>query len=97
MSEKVSLTAEQFAPIVRETLAELARSMNETGGPPRVIAGEMLKLGAEWIIEEGLKPGEKVVAEGTQRVKAGTTVDPKPFKAMPETKQPEPTAKSETR
>jgi RND family efflux transporter MFP subunit len=55
------------------------------------------RVGAEWIIEEGLKPGEKVVAEGTQRVKAGTTVDPKPFKAMPETKQPEPTAKSETR
>jgi RND family efflux transporter MFP subunit len=44
------------------------------------------RVGAEWIIEEGLKPGEKVVAEGTQRVKAGMTVDPKPFKAMPEAK-----------
>ena len=44
------------------------------------------RVGTEWIIEEGLKPGEKVVAEGTQRVKAGMTVDPKPFKAMPEAK-----------
>ena len=54
------------------------------------------RVGTEWIIEEGLKPGEKVVAEGTQRVKAGMTVDPKPFKAMPEAKT-EPTAKSEPR
>jgi RND family efflux transporter MFP subunit len=54
------------------------------------------RVGTEWIIEEGLKPGEKVVAEGTQRVKAGVTVDPKPFKAMPEAK-PEPTANSEPR
>jgi membrane fusion protein (multidrug efflux system) len=44
------------------------------------------RVGTDWIIEEGLKPGEKVVAEGTQRVKAGMTVDPKPFKAMPEAK-----------
>ena len=51
------------------------------------------RVGTEWIIEEGLKPGEKVVAEGTQRVKAGMTVDPKPFKAMPDAK-PAPTAKS---
>jgi membrane fusion protein (multidrug efflux system) len=54
------------------------------------------RVGTEWIIEEGLKPGEKVVAEGTQRVKAGVTVDPKPFKAMPEAK-PDPTANSEPR
>ena len=54
------------------------------------------RVGTEWIIEEGLKPGEKVVAEGTQRVKAGMTVAPKPFKAMPETK-PDPSAKSEPR
>jgi membrane fusion protein (multidrug efflux system) len=32
-----------------------------------------------WIIDEGLKPGEKVVAEGTQKVKDGITVVPKPF------------------
>ena len=44
------------------------------------------RVGTEWIIEEGLKPGEKVIAEGIQRVKAGMTVNPKPLKAMPEAK-----------
>ena len=31
-----------------------------------------------WVIEEGLKPGEKVIVEGLQRVKAGDTVSAKP-------------------
>ena len=53
------------------------------------------RVGTEWIIEEGLKPGEKVIAEGIQRVKAGMTVDPKPFKAMP--KPNPPAVKSEPR
>ncbi len=42
-----------------------------------------------WIIEEGLKPGERVIAEGIQKVKQGMTVSPKPFgqevKQKPET------------
>ena len=54
------------------------------------------RVGTQWIIDEGLKPGERVVAEGIQRVKAGMTVNPKPLKAMPDAK-PEPTAKSEPR
>jgi RND family efflux transporter MFP subunit len=32
-----------------------------------------------WIIEDGLKAGETVVAEGTQRVRPGAAVNPKPF------------------
>ena len=54
------------------------------------------RVGTEWVINEGLKPGERVVAEGIQRAKAGMTVNPKPFKAMREAK-PEPTAKSQPR
>jgi hypothetical protein len=62
MPEKISLTAEQLAPIVREALAGLARSMNENGAPPRVIARELLRLGAEWIIgEEGKSAAEQIV------------------------------------
>jgi membrane fusion protein (multidrug efflux system) len=30
-----------------------------------------------WVIEEGLKPGEKVVVEGLQRIRDGATVSPK--------------------
>jgi len=35
--------------------------------------------GAMWIIAEGLKPGERVVAEGVQKVRPGAQVNPKPF------------------
>ncbi len=34
-------------------------------------------VGAMWIINEGLKPGERVVVEGVQKVKDGTPVSPK--------------------
>jgi membrane fusion protein, multidrug efflux system len=54
------------------------------------------RVGTQWIVDEGLKPGERVVAEGVQKVKAGMTVNPKPVKAMPEAK-PEPTVKSDPR
>src|SRR5262245_7002082 len=39
------------------------------------------RTGDKWIIEEGLKPGERVVAEGLQKVRAGALVTPKPFVA----------------
>jgi membrane fusion protein (multidrug efflux system) len=31
-----------------------------------------------WVIEDGLKPGEKVIVEGLQRAREGATVSPKP-------------------
>jgi len=37
------------------------------------------RFGELWLISEGLKPGEKVVAEGTQKVGNGIKVTPKPF------------------
>jgi membrane fusion protein (multidrug efflux system) len=36
-----------------------------------------------WLIEEGLKPGEKVVVEGLQKVRDGMVVSPKPATAAP--------------
>jgi len=35
--------------------------------------------GSDWVIDEGLKPGDSVVAEGIQKVRTGVTVTPKPF------------------
>ena len=32
------------------------------------------RINSDWIIEDGLKPGEKIVVEGTQKVKPGMTV-----------------------
>ncbi len=37
------------------------------------------RIGSDWIISEGLKPGESVIAEGTQKVRPGSPVNPKPF------------------
>jgi membrane fusion protein (multidrug efflux system) len=54
------------------------------------------RVGTDWIIDEGLKQGERVVAEGIQRVKAGMTVNPKPFQPMTEVKSA-PTAESQSR
>jgi membrane fusion protein, multidrug efflux system len=44
------------------------------------------RSGSLWIIDHGLKQGERVVVEGLQKVKAGMTVDPKPFQDQPEEK-----------
>jgi len=38
-------------------------------------------FGQLWVIDEGLQAGEKVVAEGTQKVREGIVVSPKPFVA----------------
>ena len=42
------------------------------------------RIGTDWIIEVGLKPGERVVAEGVQKVRGGVAVNPKPLKATAE-------------
>ena len=47
-----------------------------------VTVGE--RTGSLWVIDEGLKPGERVIVEGVQKVKAGMTVTPKPFQEKPE-------------
>jgi membrane fusion protein (multidrug efflux system) len=37
------------------------------------------QIGSHWIIASGLKSGDRVVVEGTQDVKEGAAVNPKPF------------------
>jgi membrane fusion protein (multidrug efflux system) len=44
-----------------------------------VVVGE--KTSTQWIISEGLKPGDRVVAEGIQKVKDGQQVNPKPYQS----------------
>ncbi len=39
------------------------------------------RIGSDWLITEGLKPGERVVAEGVQKVRQGVQVNPQPFVA----------------
>ena len=41
------------------------------------------QVGGFCVIDEGLKPGEQVIAEGLQKVKDGTTVTVRPFAPPP--------------
>lgn len=42
-----------------------------------VTTGE--RVGSQWIVTQGLQPGEHVVTEGLQKVEAGASVNPIPF------------------
>ncbi len=46
------------------------------------------KVGSQWIIQSGLKGGERVVVEGFQRLRDGMTVVPKPAAADPTSPAP---------
>jgi membrane fusion protein (multidrug efflux system) len=52
-------------------------------GPDGTIAIRQVKvgdrIGTMWIIQEGLKPGERVVAQGQQALRPGMIIQPKPF------------------
>jgi membrane fusion protein, multidrug efflux system len=37
------------------------------------------RVGTNWIVQEGLKPGEKVIVEGFMKVREGTPVNPRPY------------------
>ncbi len=54
-------------------------------GPDNKVSIRTVKAGDQtgsmWIIEEGLKPGERVVVEGVQKVRPGALVNPKPLAA----------------
>jgi RND family efflux transporter MFP subunit len=39
------------------------------------------RIGTQWVVNDGLKPGERVVAEGIQKVRQGMQVNPKPYEA----------------
>ena len=54
------------------------------------------RVGSQWIIETGLRPGDRVVAEGTQKVRPGAIVTPKPLRASARAKS-ESAAKNESR
>jgi RND family efflux transporter MFP subunit len=49
-----------------------------------VTVGE--RSGAMWIVEQGLKPGERIVAEGVQKARDGIAVNPVPAPPPPESK-----------
>jgi membrane fusion protein, multidrug efflux system len=64
-------------------------------GAENKVAMRTVKAGARvgdlWVINEGLKPGERIVVEGLQKVRDGATVNPKPAEPVTAT-QAEPAA-----
>ncbi len=44
-----------------------------------IVTGE--RTGDDWIVEQGLKPGDKVIVEGMQKVRPGSPVQTTPYKA----------------
>jgi membrane fusion protein (multidrug efflux system) len=44
------------------------------------------RFGQMWVITEGVKPGEQVIAEGIQKAKEGMPVRPQPFTSNAEGK-----------
>ena len=56
-------------------------------GPTNVVHFRLVnvgpQVGSSWIIESGLKGGERIVVEGIQKVKDGAVVNPRPFTRQP--------------
>ncbi len=50
------------------------------------------RVGDLWVIDEGLKPGERIVVEGLQKVRDGATVNPKPAEPATSAKPEPPTS-----
>ena len=44
-----------------------------------IVTGD--RVGDGWIVTQGLKPGDKVIVEGVQKVRPGAPVQPTPYKA----------------
>ncbi len=55
------------------------------------------QVGSNMIISQGLKPGEKIVVEGIQKVKQGQMVTPKPYEAEKAAATPEVSGKTEAK
>jgi len=58
------------------------------------------RVGSDWVITSGVKPGEKVVVEGLQKIKSGAPVAAKPWTQPSEDSTPansteQPVAKEE--
>jgi membrane fusion protein (multidrug efflux system) len=53
------------------------------------------RTGSLWVVEEGLKPGEQVIVEGLQKVKAGMPVTVKPYQESSADPKATPTGKQE--
>jgi membrane fusion protein (multidrug efflux system) len=52
------------------------------------------RIDHDWIVEEGLKPGDKVIVEGVQKARENGVVNPKPWTPPSPSPSPSPSAAS---
>lgn len=55
-----------------------------------IVVGE--RIGADWLVESGLRPGDTIVVEGVQKARAGAVVKPMPLGASSPAAVPAPAA-----
>jgi RND family efflux transporter MFP subunit len=73
-----ALLVPQRAVIELQGTYQLAVVGNDNKVNVRIVTvGE--RVGTQWIIDSGVKPGETVIVEGIQKVRDGSTVTPKPL------------------
>src|SRR3954469_3560755 len=64
-------------------------------GPDNKVHIQPVKMGRriehEWIVEEGVKAGDRIIVEGTQKAREGAVVNPKPW--SPPSPSPAPTTR----
>jgi len=48
-----------------------------------IVTGD--RVGSSWIVEQGLKPGDRVIVEGQLKVRPGMRVSPQPYRGQDET------------
>ena len=84
---KVLIGTEKGALMVPQRAVGELQGMYQVAvvGPDNTVRIQNVKVGERfedlWLVKEGLKPGERVVAEGVQKVREGVKVNPKPYSA----------------
>ena len=80
----VTSTQEDALMVPQRAVSELQGTYQvAVVGPDNKVSFRVVKVGEKsgsmWVINEGLKPGETIVAEGTIKVRPGMVVKPTPF------------------
>jgi len=75
----------QVILVPQKAIQELqgTQSVLTVGPDNKVIARAVVtgdRVDNRWIIEQGLRPGDKVVVEGVQKARPGALVDPRPYR-----------------
>jgi membrane fusion protein (multidrug efflux system) len=84
---RVALEERKNALLVPQKAVQQLQSMQTvyTVGPDNKVSMQPVttgsRVGASWVIEQGLKPGDRVIVEGQLRVRQGARVQPQPYRS----------------